>query len=260
MSNLMKIFNKKSKISMITCYDYSFAKILSKSNIDAILVGDSLGCTMQGFSTTLSVTVDEMIYHAKCVKRAINNKPIIVDMPFSSYQVSIKDGMNSAFKIMKEALCDGIKVEGGSEYICELILRLVESGIPVMGHLGFTPQSIHQIGGNKIQGKSIEDGKQIYSQAKNLEKSNIFSLVLELIPSELAKNITQTINIPTIGIGAGQTNGQILVLQDLLGMDKEFQPKFLKKYSNLYEVCLESFNHYHKEVQEEIFPDENYHY
>lgn len=258
MQTIIQYFQSKKniqKISVVTCYDASNARIISKSPIDAILVGDSLGMVVQGYDSTLPVTLDDMIYHSKCVKRGSQNKYIISDLPFLSYQSSVESGILSAGKLTKETLADAIKIEGAGKKNIRLIKELNEIGIPVMGHLGLTPQSFQILGGYRVQGKEPESAKKILDDALKLEDAGVFSIVLEMVPAELAEKITKKIKIPTIGIGAGSsTDGQVLVLNDLLGMDPRFSPKFLKKYNNLYDAILNSLVEYHSDVVNHVFP------
>jgi 3-methyl-2-oxobutanoate hydroxymethyltransferase len=261
MKDITGIFRKKNinheKISIVTCYDYSFARIVNESNVDAILVGDSLGMVIQGHSTTLPVTIDEIIYHTKAVKNGAPDKPVIADMPFMSYQAGFETAVLNAGRIFKETNAEAIKLEGASESELDLIDRLVEIGIPVMGHLGLTPQSVHTLGGYKVQGKTENDQNQMILDAKNLESAKCFSLVLEMIPQSLGKKISESISIPTIGIGAGKdTKGQVLVLQDLLGFDSRFSPKFAKKYTDLESIVSKALNQYSEEVKKIQFPAE----
>ena len=258
--NSIKLFSEKKskeKISMITCYDYSTAAILNGTKIDSILVGDSLGMVFQGNESTLSVTVEEMIYHTKAVKKGAKDKFVITDMPFLSYQISPEDAVRNAGKIIKESNAEAVKLEGGEEIIGE-VKALIKAKIPVMGHLGLTPQSVNVFGGYKVQGKSIEDARNIVKDALLLQDAGVFSIVLECVPYKLAKLITEKLDIPTIGIGAGKyTDGQVLVINDLLGMFEEIKPKFVKKYSNIGAVISESINNYIDEVNQSVFPSES---
>jgi 3-methyl-2-oxobutanoate hydroxymethyltransferase len=258
MKTIIQFFqNKKNieKISIVTCYDASFSKIISNSNIDSILVGDSLGMVVQGHDSTLPVTLDEMIYHTKAVKRGCSNKYIITDLPFLSYQTSLEVALTSAGKVMKETGADAIKIEGGGYRNLEVIRNLTEMGVPVMGHLGLTPQSFQVLGGYKVQGKEPKHAEKILQDAIEIQNAGAFSLVLEMIPEELGEAISKSLNIPTIGIGAGsKTDGQVLVLYDLLGMNPDFSPKFLKKYLNLAESIENALNQYTFQVQSSTFP------
>ncbi|MGZ3691314.1 MAG: 3-methyl-2-oxobutanoate hydroxymethyltransferase [Pseudobdellovibrio sp.] len=245
--------NNKQKISMVTCYDYTFAKIVADTNIDSILIGDSLAQIMHGHGTTLNASTQVMALHTAAVARAASNKFIVADMPFLSTRKGLRNSMDQVEKLMK-AGAHAVKIEGAEGRV-ELIKLVVESGVPVMGHLGLTPQSIYQLGGPKVQGKQEESAQKILNDALNLEKAGCFSLVLECVPSALANKITSQLHIPTIGIGAGPgTDGQILVLQDLLGMNKNFNPKFLKKYLKGYDLISEALNSYVTEVENVQFP------
>lgn len=258
MKTILDFQAKKSegkKISMITCYDYSFAKILSASEIDCILVGDSLAMTMHGYKTTLNASVNMMALHTAAVIRGAGDKLVISDLPFMSYRKSLTANMNAAEKIMKQG-AHALKLEGAAGNL-ELVRHLVDSGIPVMGHLGLTPQSVNQLGGFKVQGRDDKAQKILKEHALQLQEAGAFSLVLECVPSQLAKEITRSLEIPTIGIGAGvDCDGQVLVLQDLLGMNQDFKPKFLKKYFDGFETLKNVFNDYHNEVVKEEFPTE----
>ncbi|TGK11495.1 3-methyl-2-oxobutanoate hydroxymethyltransferase [Leptospira fletcheri] len=260
MRDVNKVFPKgkkplEKKIGVLTCYDYMFARILEEAGVDSILVGDTLGVVVQGQTSTLPVTLDEMIYHAKAVRRGAPNTFITVDLPFLSYQVSLEDGIRSAGKVMKESGCDAVKFEGGGPEILELIYKLERIGIPVMGHIGLTPQSVNVFGGHKIQGKAEEDRVRLLNEAKGISDAGAFSVVFELIPSILAGEISSSIPIPTIGIGAGSsTDGQVLVLYDFLGLNKDFHPKFLKTYMDGRSGVFEAVKTYVQEVKEGIFP------
>lgn len=244
---------KKEKISMVTCYDYSFAKILSATNIDTILVGDSLAQVIHGFPNTLHATIEMMTLHTAAVARAASNKFIVADMPFLSTRKGLEATMNDVQKLML-AGAHAIKIEGTDGHT-DLIKHIVESGIPVMGHLGLTPQSIHQLGGPKIQGRTDQQADKLLQDSLDLQKAGCFALVLECIPTMLATKVTEALAIPTIGIGAGvETDGQVLVLNDLLGMNPEFNPKFLKKYSSSYDQTLVAINQYAYDVAHQVFP------
>jgi 3-methyl-2-oxobutanoate hydroxymethyltransferase len=243
----------KQKISMVTCYDYTFAKIVADSNVDAILVGDSLAQVMHGFGTTLNASTNLMALHTSAVVRGAGEKFIVADMPFLSTRKGLENTMNQVEELMK-AGAHAVKIEGADDHL-ELIRHIVNSGVPVMGHLGLTPQSIHQLGGPKIQGRAEEAAKKIVKDAMDLEKAGCFSLVLECVPAKLAEVISKELSIPTIGIGAGSgTDGQILVLQDLLGMNKNFSPKFLKKFLNGHNLMTEALNSYVTETESVTFP------
>ncbi len=244
------------KIAMITAYDYSSAGMAEKAGIDIILVGDSLGNVVQGGDNTLPVTVDEMIYHAKAVKRGAPNTCIIVDMPFGSYEISIEEGVRNAVRIIKETGCDGVKLEGGIER-AELIKAITNASVPVMAHIGMTPQKIAQMGGFKVQGKSIEDAQKLVDAAKALEAAGAVQVLMECVPTPLATKITESLEVPTIGIGAGNgTTGQVLVWYDMAGMYDKFCPKFVKKYAEAGKIITDAMAEYVAEVKGGQFPDE----
>lgn len=250
--NLMKREGKK--IAALTAYDYITAKLLDEAGIDLILVGDSLGNVFQGNETTLPVTMDEMIYHTKAVAKGVTRSMLIVDLPFMSYQLSIDEAFRNAGRILKETPAGGVKIEGGKR-VAETIKKITENGIPVMGHLGLTPQSIHQFGSYKQRGTDEDEANEILKDAKILEEAGAFSIVLEKIPRELAKRVTQNVSVPTIGIGAGPyCDGQILVTPDMLGLNKEFHPKFLRYYANLADILDGAFKNYIEDVREGHFP------
>jgi 3-methyl-2-oxobutanoate hydroxymethyltransferase len=246
----------KEKITMLTCYDYSTATFLNKSEIDSILIGDSLGMVFQGNNDALPVTMDEMIYHSKAVRKGAPDKFLIGDMPFLSYHISTEEAIRNAGRFVKEAGIDAVKLVGGEEVI-DKIRGILASKIPVMGHLGLTPQSINVFGGFKIQGKSIESARQIVKDAILLDKEGVFAIVLEGVPEKLAKFITEKISIPTIGIGGGKyTDGQVLVINDIFGMYKDLSPKFVKIFSNVGEEMEKGINNYINEVKSVQFPGE----
>ena len=247
---------KKSgiKISALTAYDYLMARYLEEAGIDIILVGDSLGNVVQGNPTTLTVTLDEMIYHAKIVKKAVRAALMVVDLPFMSYHVDLQEAVKNCGRVMKETGCDAVKLEGG-ERIAEVVHHLVKVGIPVMGHLGLTPQSINIFGTYVTRGTDKKEALQIQKDAKILQQSGCFSIVLEKIPAVLAKKVTASIKIPTIGIGAGiHCDGQILVTYDMLGMTEEFHPRFVRKYLKISEEIKEAFGRYIRDIKENKFP------
>lgn len=258
-TTIQDFFKKKAtrqKITMLTAYDYPFAQIVDEAGIDAILVGDSLGMVVQGLENTLPVTMDEMIYHTKMVSRASKNAMVIGDMPFMSYQASIEDAVRNAGRFIKEAGASAIKLEGGAE-VAEHIKAMTKSDIPVMAHIGLTPQSIHRMGGYKVQGKTEEAAKRLIEEAHIVEDAGAFSLILEAIPMELARRITEELSIPTIGIGAGtHCDGQVLVIHDVIGLFERFVPKFVKRYANLKEEALKAIEAYKEEVEKGIFPSE----
>lgn len=245
---------KGDKITMLTAYDYSTAKLMDNAGINGILIGDSLGMTMLGYEDTLSVTMEDMIHHTACVARGAKNALVVADMPFMSYQVSVEEAVRNAGRLMKEGRAQAVKLEGGAS-VCKQIKAITEASIPVMAHLGLTPQSVNAFGGFKVQGKSLEAARTLIEDAKRVEEAGAFSVVLECVPAALAKIITETISIPTIGIGAGAgCDGQILVYQDMLGMYSDFTPKFVKKFANVGQVMTQAFADYIKETKEGTFP------
>ena len=245
------------KISMLTAYDYTFAKLLDNAGIDVLLVGDSASNVMAGHETTLPITLDQMIYHASSVIRGVTRALVVVDLPFGTYQSDPKKALRSATRIMKESGAHAIKLEGGKEE-AESIRRIVNAGIPVMGHLGLTPQSIHQFGGFGLRAKEEAEAQKLKEDAKLLEQLGCFAIVLEKIPAALAEEVAKSVRIPIIGIGAGNgVDGQVLVMHDMLGMSNEFHPKFLRKYANLQEVINEAVTHYIADVKSVDFPNEN---
>ncbi len=250
----------KEKISMLTAYDYTMAQMVDAGGIDAILVGDSASNVMAGHETTLPITLDQMIYHAQSVIRAAKRSLVIVDLPFGTYQSDPQKALDSAVKIMKESGAHAVKLEGGKE-IQKSIQKIVNAGIPVMGHLGLTPQSIYQFGTYKVRAKEEEEAQKLIDDAKLLEDLGAFSVVMEKIPAQLAKKVTDSINIPTIGIGAGpHCDGQVLVIHDMIGMTHEFKPKFLRQYLNLYDEITKAVGQYVADVKSLDFPNENEQY
>lgn len=246
---------KKEKITMLTAYDYSMAKILDEAGIESILVGDSLGMVFQGYNSTLEVTVDDMIYHCRAVARGVKNAMIIGDMPFLSYHISIEESIRNAGRIIQQGRAHAVKLEGGVEVI-DKVKAIRAAQIPVMGHIGLTPQSVHVFGGYKVQGRHVEQAQKLIEDAKALEEAGVFAIVLEAIPENLAKIITESINVPTIGIGAGKyCDGQILVTNDLLGMYSDLSPKFVKQYANLSEIIKDAVKQYSTEVKSVEFPE-----
>ena len=242
------------KIAMLTAYDFLVAKYLDHVGIDIILVGDSLGNVVHGYETTLPVTVDDMIYHAKAVKRAVKNALIVVDMPFMSFQASIDDAIRNAGRIMKEVGVGAVKLEGGA-YIADIVKHLVKIGIPVMGHLGLTPQAINKFGTYEVRATTKEEARELLEDAHTLAEAGAFALVLEKIPADLAKKVTASVPIPTIGIGAGPyCDGQVLVVYDMLGLTEEFKPRFVRRYSEIAETMRAAFRTYIKDVKAGKFP------
>ncbi len=248
------------KISMLTAYDFSMARIFDDAGIDVLLVGDSASNVMAGHETTLPITLDQMIYHAQSVVRAINRCLVIVDLPFGSYQGNSKEALHSAIRIMKEAGAHGIKMEGGVE-IVESIKRIISAGVPVMGHLGLTPQSIYKFGTYAVRAKQEEEAAQLIENAKMLEEAGCFALVLEKIPAGLGKEVASQLSIPVIGIGAGMhVDGQVLVMHDMLGITKDFSPRFLRRYLNLYDEIKGATERYIGDVKQGDFPNEKEQY
>tara|TARA_B100001094_G_scaffold98748_1_gene94976 strand:+ start:1309 stop:2127 length:819 start_codon:yes stop_codon:yes gene_type:complete len=248
------------KISMLTAYDYTLAKIVDSAGIDIILVGDSASNVMAGHETTLPITLNEMIYHAASVVRAINRCLVVVDMPFGSYQGNSKEALSNAIRIMKESGGHSVKLEGGAEII-ESVERILTAGIPVMGHLGLTPQSIYKFGTYTVRAKEEEEAEKLISDAKILEETGCFSIVLEKVPAKLAKRVAESVSIPIIGIGAGaDVDGQVLVLHDMLGMNHEFNPRFLRRYLNLYEDITGAVKNYVSDVKSRSFPNDKEQY
>lgn len=257
---LQNMKNRGEKIAMLTAYDYSMAKILDESNIDIILVGDSASNVMAGYKTTLPITLNEMIYHASSVCRAVKRSCVVVDLPFGTYQGNSKEALNSAIRIMKESGANAVKMEGGRE-ILESVERIISAGIPVMGHLGLTPQSINKFGTYVVRAKEEEEAQRLREDAILLQEKGCFSIVLEKIPAMLATEVTQSLRIPTIGIGAGSgTDGQVLVLHDMLGISNDFSPRFLRRYNNLYDGIKNSVQAYINDVKDINFPNENEQY
>ena len=258
--SLIEMKANGEKIAMLTAYDYTMAKIVDHAGIDIILVGDSASNVMAGHETTLPITLDQMIYHASSVVRAINRCLVVVDLPFGSYQGNSRKALNSAIKIMKESGGHAVKLEGGSE-ISESISRILTAGIPVMGHLGLTPQSIYKFGTYTVRAKEEEEANKLIEDALLLEKLGCFALVLEKVPAALAEKVAKKISIPVIGIGAGAgVDGQVLVMHDMLGMTHEFNPRFLRRYLNLYEDMTNAFQSYIKDVKSEDFPNDKEQY
>ena len=244
------------KLTMLTAYDYSTAKLIDEAGVNSILVGDSLGNVILGYEDTISVTMEDMIHHGAAVARGAKNALVVIDMPFMSYQTSVYDALVNAGRLMKEGRGDAVKLEGGVE-VCPQIKAIVDAGIPVCAHIGLTPQSINAFGGFKVQGKSEAAAKKLLEDAKAVEEAGAFAVVIEGVPAMIAALITEQLHIPTIGIGAGKDcDGQVLVYQDMLGMFSDFTPKFVKRYANIGEVMKEAFQNYIKEVQDGVFPAE----
>lgn len=257
---LQEMKDANEKISMLTSYDYSLAKIVDAAGIDIILVGDSASNVMAGHETTLPITLDQMIYHGSSVVRAINRCLVVVDLPFGSYQGNSRAALDASIRIMKETGAHSVKLEGGSE-VKESIVRILTAGIPVMGHLGLTPQSIYKFGTYTVRAKEEAEAAKLIEDAKMLEEIGCFALVLEKIPSKLAKKVAETVSIPVIGIGAGhEVDGQVLVLHDMLGITSEFSPRFLRRYANLYDDIKGAVEQYIEDVRSIDFPNEKEQY
>jgi 3-methyl-2-oxobutanoate hydroxymethyltransferase len=258
--SLVEMKNNGEKISMLTAYDFTMAKIVDSSGVDVILVGDSASNVMAGHETTLPITLDQMIYHASSVIRAVNRALVVVDLPFGSYQSDPKEALRSAIRIMKESGAHSVKLEGGRE-IKESIKRILNAGIPVMGHLGLTPQSIYKFGTYTVRAKEEKEANDLLKDAKMLEKVGCFGIVLEKVPAALAKKVAESVNIPVIGIGAGHdVDGQVLVLHDMIGMTHEFHPRFLRRYLNLYEDMTNAISQYVDDVKTVDFPNDSEQY
>ena len=259
-NTLQKMKAAGEKIAMITAYDFSFAKLFDEAGIDIILVGDSASNVMAGHETTLPITLDQMIYHAQSVVRGIEKSLVVVDLPFGSYQGNSKEALISAIRIMKESGAHSIKLEGGEEVI-ESVKRIVSTGVPVMGHLGLTPQSIYKFGTYTVRAKEEQEAAKLKKDALMLQEAGCFAIVLEKIPAALAKEVSESLSIPTIGIGAGGAcDGQVLVMHDMLGINTEFKPRFLRRYLNLSEQITSAVHHYISDVRSKDFPNENEQY
>jgi len=254
-SDFLTMKQAGEKITVLTAYEVNFARMMDEAGIDAVLVGDSLGMVVLGYDSTVPVTMEEMLHHCKAVRRGVSSALLIGDMPFLSYQVSIENAVANAGRFLKEAGCDAVKLEGGSD-VCAAVQAIVKAGIPVMGHIGLTPQTAGQLGGFKVQGKDVESALRLVEDAKALQKAGAFAIVLECIPDVVASYISGQLNIPTIGIGAGKgCDGQVLVTHDLLGLFDRFVPKFVKQYQNLAPLIKHSLSSYVSEVKEGVFPD-----
>jgi 3-methyl-2-oxobutanoate hydroxymethyltransferase len=253
-TQLRKKARDGDKIVMVTCYDATFAHLVEQAEVDAILVGDSLGMVIQGHEHTIPVTLEDVIYHARAVARGCSRPHLVGDMPFGTYQSSLDAAMDNAGRLLKEGNVQAVKLEGGEEY-AEAVARMVRAGVPVMGHLGLTPQSVHQFGGFKIQGRTVGAAEKLKHDALSLQQAGAYALVLEGIPSPLAAEVTASLEIPTIGIGAGAgTSGQVLVLYDLLGLNNGFSPKFVKKFDNMHDRVVSAVNTFAREVRTGDFP------
>ncbi|MFL5440709.1 MAG: 3-methyl-2-oxobutanoate hydroxymethyltransferase [Myxococcales bacterium] len=253
-NSLQKMKQAGERITMLTAYDATFARLLDKAEIDVLLVGDSLGMVAQGQKTTLHVTMDQMVYHCANVARGVSRAHLVGDMPFGSYQAGANEAVRNAVRIVSEGSMEAVKLEGGAEH-AEVIDRITRAGIPVMGHIGLTPQSVHKLGGYVVQGRGEDKAKKLVADAKALEEAGCYSLVLELIPAALAAEITAAVSIPTIGIGAGAgCDGQVLVCYDMLGMDDSFQPRFVKRFAELGKAITSAAAEYRSEVRSGVFP------
>lgn len=262
MKNTSVTFNESKKngekLTMLTAYDYTTAKLLDESGVDSILVGDSLGMVVLGYDDTLSVTMEDMIHHSSAVARGAKNALVITDMPFMSYQTSVYDAVVNAGRLVKEGKAQAVKLEGGIEF-CEHIKAIVKASIPVCAHIGLTPQSVNAFGGFKVQGKGKEEAQRLLDEARAVEEAGAFAVVLECVPAKLAKKISESISIPTIGIGAGAgCDGQVLVYQDMLAMYSDFKPKFVKQYAQIGSVMKDAFRQYIDEVKSGAFPSEEH--
>ena len=255
---IFDLLDRKGKVpvSMLTAYDYNTARTMDEAGIDMILVGDSLGNVMLGYENTLAVTVDDMIHHGQAVCRGVKEAMVVIDMPFLSYQASVEDAVRNAGRIVKETNCQAVKLEGGREY-ADRIKAIVQAGIPVVAHIGLTPQSVNAFGGYKVQGRSLEKARKLLDDAEAVEEAGAFAVTLECVPEALARMITERTGILTIGIGAGNCcDGQVLVYQDMLGYTDGFVPKFVKKYADLHSVMLEAFKQYKADCEQRTFPGE----
>jgi len=254
---LLEMKNQGEKIAMLTAYDFSMAKILDQAGIDVLLVGDSASNVMAGHETTLPITLDQMIYHASSVIRAVERALVVVDLPFGSYQGNSEEALRSAIRIMKESGAHAVKLEGGEE-VRKSIARILTAGVPVMGHLGLTPQSIYKFGTYAVRAKEEAEAEKLLADSKLLEETGCFAIVLEKVPAALAEEVARTVSIPIIGIGAGAgVDGQVLVMQDMLGINKEFNPRFLRRYADLYHVIGQAVQQYVSDVKSIDFPNEN---
>jgi 3-methyl-2-oxobutanoate hydroxymethyltransferase len=253
---LRQMKERGDKIAMLTAYDATFARLLDEAGADVLLVGDSLGMVVQGHDTTLPVTLEEIAYHCRAVARGARRAHVVGDMPFMSYQASWEQGITNAGRLMKEGNCHSVKLEGGAVH-AELVHRLVNAGIPVMGHIGLTPQSYHQLGGFKVQGREVGGRERLLSDARTLEQAGVYAIVLEAIPADIAREITAAVAVPTIGIGAGTgCDGQVLVSYDALGMDESFKPRFVRRYATLGATIKDAIAHYVADVRAGAFPSD----
>jgi 3-methyl-2-oxobutanoate hydroxymethyltransferase len=253
--DLSEMKSRGEKIVVLTAYDYLFARLVDEGGADIVLVGDSLGQVVLGYDSTLPVTIEEMIHHARAVRRGVKRAMLVVDMPFMSFQVSAEETLRNAGRILKETGCEAVKIEGGDEQTADCVRALVRAGIPVMGHIGLTPQSVHALGGYRVQGREKTDVARIKAEAKRLEEAGCFSIVLELMPSGLAGDISRSLQVPTIGIGAGPaTDGQVLVLYDMLGLNDGFKPKFLRRFADIAEATRGGIKTFADAVRDGSYP------
>lgn len=254
--DLLEMKQRGDRIVVLTAYDFLFARLVDDGGVDIALVGDSLGQVVAGLDSTLPVTLDEMIYHARAVRRAVRRALIVVDMPFLTFQISIPETVRNAGRVLKETGCEAVKIEGGDEETARHVNALVRAGIPVMGHVGLTPQSVHALGGYRVQGREQDTATRLKEDAARLEAAGVFSIVLELLPAQLAGTISKQLLVPTIGIGAGpDTDGQVLVLYDMLGLNETFKPKFLRRFANLADAAREGIRAYSEAVRSGHYPD-----
>ena len=255
---LIAMKERGEKISMLTCYDYLFARILTEAGVDAVLVGDSLGHVVLGYDSTIPVTLADIIHHAAAVRRGLHGPLLVVDMPFMTYQVSNEDALRNAGRVMKETGAEAVKVEGGDDATLDRVLALVGAGIPVMGHLGLTPQSVHQLGGYSLRGRDPDEADRLLREACALEDAGCFSVVLEMIPAQLAGEVTRSVAIPTVGIGAGsECDGQVLVLPDMLGLNPTFNPRFLRRFARLGDAARSGVEEFVEAVRNGNYPSED---
>ena len=257
---LLELKEAREPIACLTAYDHLMASILDKAGIDVVLVGDSAGTVFAGYDTTIPMTMEQMLYHAEVVARGVDRALVVADLPFMSYQISEEEALRNAGRFVKEALAEAVKLEGGAQ-VCPTIRRIVDSGIPVMGHLGLTPQSIHKFGSYQIRGVSDEEAERILSDAAALQEAGVFAIVLEKVPSDLARRVTESLRVPTIGIGAGpHCDGQVLVSHDMLGIFTKFRPRFVRRYAEIEKTMTDAFERYRDDVKARSFPsdDESY--
>ena len=253
--DLFEMKSRGDKIVVLTAYDYLFARLVDESGADIVLVGDSLGQVVLGYDSTLPVTIEDMIHHARAVRRGVQHAMLVVDMPFMSFQISAEETLRNAGRILKETGCEAIKIEGGDEQTADCVKALVRAGIPVMGHIGLTPQSVHAVGGYRVQGREEVDAKRIKAEARRLADAGCFSIVLELMPAALAGDISRALQIPTIGIGAGASvDGQVLVLYDMLGLNDGFKPKFLRRFGNIADDARTGIKTFASAVRDGSYP------